>query len=216
MKKTEGHASGSTPPPAAHVVRETLELVHHHPGRLRVRAEAFRADGEMGHRVREAALGVPGVKRFEHNARTGSILIEYEPGHAEPDVILAHLADAAGVDPCTEETLARTRTPALLAVGVVQELNAIMSELTGQRADLRSLVPAALSALSAYSFVTSKEHKLPRWDNLLWWSYSVFMNHHRGEIEASAEERRLERLERREREAARVPSDVARPARTET
>jgi hypothetical protein len=87
----------------------------------------------------------------------------------------------------------------------VQELNSIAAELTGYRADLRSLVPAGLAALSAYSFAVSKEPRLPRWDNLLWWSYSIFLNHHRREIEVSAEERRLERERRRALEPARSP-----------
>ncbi len=73
----------------AEVVREALEVVHHHPGRLRVRAEAFRAGGSLADQVREAILAMPGVTRFEHGVRTGSILIEYEPGLTEPDTILA-------------------------------------------------------------------------------------------------------------------------------
>ena len=79
----------------------------------------------------------------------------------------------------------------------MQELNAIASELTGHKADLRSLVPAGLAALSAYAFSTSPEPRLPRWDNLLWWSYSTFLNHHREEITRSGEERRLEHQEKR-------------------
>ncbi len=211
MKTTEDDRAQTTTA-ASEVVREVLELVHHHPGRLRVRAEAFRDDGGTAERAREATLGIPGVIRFEHTSRTGSLLIEYEPGLAEPDDILAHVADAAGVAHCAPDALARTRTPALLAVGAVQELNAIASELTGHKADLRSLVPAGLAVLSAYSIATSKEPKLPRWDNLLWWSYSVFMNHHRGEIELSSEERRLERSERRQRPEHDERRDVrARP-----
>ncbi len=183
---------------ATEVVREVLEVVHHHPGRLRVRADVFRAGGDSADRLREVAAAmqaIPGVIQFEHSARSGSVLIEYEPGLAQPETILASLAAAAGVAPCPDDALARTRTPALLAVGAVQEINAITAELTGHKADLRSLVPAGLAALSAYALATSKEPRLPRWDNLLWWSYSVFMNHHRREIEASAEERRLARLE---------------------
>ena len=182
----------------AEVVREALELVHHHPGRLRVRAEAFRAAGPVVDRVRDAILAMPGVTRFDHSLRTGSILIEYEPGLTEPDTILSRLADAAGIAPCAEDALARTRSPALLAVGAVQELNSIASELTGHKADLRSLIPAGLAALGAYSLLAGKEPRLPRWDNLLWWSYSIFVEHHREEIDRCSEERRLARLEQRD------------------
>jgi hypothetical protein len=182
----------------AEVVREVLELVHHHPGRIRVRADVFRAGSDAEDRVVAAAAAMralPGVTRFDHNRRTGSVLIEYQPGLAQPGEILARLADAAGVAPCGDEALARTRTPALVAVGAMQELNAIAGELTGQKADLRTLIPAGLAALSAYSLLTGKD-PMPRWDNLLWWSYSVFLHHHGREIEVSSEERRLARLER--------------------
>jgi hypothetical protein len=156
--------------------------------------------------VREATLGIPGVTRFEHNPRTGSILIEYQPGLAEPDTILAQLARAAGIGPCDEDALARTRAPAILAIAAVHELNAIASELTGHKADLRALVPAGLAALSAYSFVTSKEPRLPRWDNLLWWSYSVFVDRHKDEIERSRDERRLAREEPGDPAPRRAPA----------
>ncbi len=177
------------------VVQEALELVHHHPGRLRVRAHAFADGAGRVDVVREAMLAVPGITRFEHSLRTGSILLEYEPGLAEPDAILHKLATSAGLAACGDHALARARTPAIVAVGAVQELNAIASELTGHKADLRSLIPAGLAALSAYSWVAGKEPRLPRWDNLLWWSYSVFLSHHWREVEASAEERRRVRTE---------------------
>src|SRR5260221_9538254 len=87
--------------------REPLTLVHHHPGRLRVRADAFRegaagppgappptagpggADEPPGEglrpvdRVRAALDAEPGIAAFLHNPRTGSILVEYEPGLAD-------------------------------------------------------------------------------------------------------------------------------------
>lgn len=207
MTKTEEESAGGPAASTTDVVREALELVHHHPGRLRVRAEVFRAGGPLAHEVRDAVMAIPGVTRFDHSVRTGSVLVEYRPGLAEPDAILALLADAAGIDPCAADALARTRTPALFAVGAVQELNAIAAELTGHKADLRTLVPAGLAALSAYSLIKSKEPRMPRWDNLLWWSYSVFLAHHREEIALSAEERRLARLDGR-RAAGPVPVET--------
>jgi hypothetical protein len=194
VTKTGDESDGSP----TYVMREALELVHHHPGRLRVRADVFRAGGSIGEDVREATLGIPGVTRFEHNVRTGSILIQYEPGLAEPDAILLQVARAAGIAPCADDALARTKAPALIAIDAMHELNAIASELTGHKADLRALVPAGLAALSAYSWITSKEPRIPRWDNLLWWSYSVFVDRHREEIARSRDEHRLARQEREE------------------
>jgi hypothetical protein len=40
-----------------------------------------------------------------------------------------------------------------------------------------------MAALAAYSFVFHPDARLPRWDNLLYWSYNIFSQLHRREIE---------------------------------
>jgi hypothetical protein len=171
-------------PDGKHPGREPLVIVHHHPGRIRVRADSFRHDGGALDLVREKLEALPGIIRVSHNHSSGSMLVEYEPGHAEPDAILGRIAEAAGLDRAIDEREARRRGqgPGLVAIEVVDELNIITHELTGWRADLRVIVPAALAGVAAYSFVAGKD-RLPRWDNLLWWSYSLFKNHHHHEIE---------------------------------
>ncbi len=172
---------------AVDAARETLELVHHHPGRLRLRATVFRGLSAQAEAACAEARAMPGVSSVEHRAGTGSLLIVYEPGVAEPDAVVEAVARVAGLR--HQGAGVSRRPPALLAVGAVQELNAVTAELLGHRADLRSLVPLGLAALGAYSFAKSSEQRLPRWDNLLWWSYSIFLTHHRAEIEASSEAR---------------------------
>ena len=181
--------AGGAPPRPAPDSSEALELVHYHPGRLRVRAEIFRADdgrgGEAAARVRSALESLPGIVQVGHSLRTGSLLVEYEPGLAEPDAILARIADAAGLERyrADADPLSRRKQPAIVAIDAARELNAIAYELTGWRADLRSLGPAGLAALAAYSFRYGKEDRLPRWDNLLYWSYNLFVGLHREELE---------------------------------
>lgn len=170
--------------------REVLELAHHHPGRLRVRANAFGEGGEERVlRVRAALQGLPGVTAVTHTVQSGSILVEYSPGHAEPDEIIAAIADAAGLGrPLPEEELRRRRAqPALLAIGAARELNALTQELTGFRADLRAIAPMAMAGLAAYSFMHEKGARMPRWDNLLYWSFNIFTMLHRREIDAAGE-----------------------------
>lgn len=164
--------------------REPLELVHHHPGRLRLRAEALRAD-EAGERVKAALLALPGITAIAHKTRTGSVLIEYQPGLVDVEELVARVAEAAGLAlPLDEhDPRAKRSSPALVAIGAARELNAVVHELTGYRAELRTLVPAAMAAAAAYSFATKKEDRLPRWDNLLYWSYNIFTQLHRREID---------------------------------
>jgi hypothetical protein len=161
-----------------------LQLIHHHPGRLRVRAEAFQT-GDAADRARAALEVEPGIARVTHNAKTGSLLVEYQAGLADPEAILLALAGAAGLDMPSDEDLRRRREPALVAIDAAREINDLVHEVTGYQADLRSLVPAGMALLAGYSLFAHKETKLPRWDNLLYWSYNIFTQLHRREIEAS-------------------------------
>jgi len=182
--------SNSVVPPAndaAPAEEELLELAHHHPGRLRVRADVFRAgrgeaepaDSGLAHEVIQALDAMAGISRVVHNARTGSLLVEYEPGLVEPDAIAARIAEIARlISPFDPRAARPVFQPASAVIDGARELNAIAQELTGGRADLRSIVPAALAGVAAYSFAFGKGPRLPRWDNLLWWSYSVFASLH--------------------------------------
>lgn len=200
--------------------RDALELVHHHPGRIRVRAEALRVHGKSGGngrknghdhrhdhehatshedahgeeaddvralaaRIQAGMEAMPGISRLAHNPQTGSLLVEYEPGLCEPDAIIARIAQIAGLlspfDPRVKNLT--PPSPAMAAISATRELNAVVYELTGWRTDLRFIAPAALAALSAYSFAFNKrEPRLPRWDNLLYWSYNIFSALHQREI----------------------------------
>jgi hypothetical protein len=179
--------SSSVVPPANDAEpTEVLELVHHHPGRLRVRAEVLRNDTELAARVTSALDGVLGITRVTHNARTGSVLVEYEPGMVEPDAIAERIAQTAQlISPFDPRAAKPVFRPASALIDGTRELNAIAQELTGGRADLRSIVPAALAGAAAYSFAFGKGPRLPRWDNLIWWSYSVFASLHAHDIAGS-------------------------------
>lgn len=165
--------------------REALELAHHHPGRLRVRADSLCNAEDVAQAIREALDALPGIVSVKYTAQTGSFLVEYEAGLADADEIILRIAEAAGLDrPLDEATLRERRArPALLAIGATRELNRLAEEVTGGRADLRTLVPAALTGLALFSFLEEK-NRLPRWDNLLYWGYNMFTQLHRREIDA--------------------------------
>jgi hypothetical protein len=160
------------------MAREALKLVHHHPGRLRLRAIAFEKDLERVERVRARLDAIPGIVSCEHRPTTGSLLVVYQPGLVEPDVIVGAIAAAAELDLPRDEPR-NPNAPALVAIEVGRELNAAVADLTGARADLKTLVPGGLAALATYAFVQQKGERLPRWDNLLYWSWSIFRDLHR-------------------------------------
>jgi hypothetical protein len=134
-------------------------------------------------RVRAALDMEPGIGAVSHNPRTGSLLVEYQPGHAHAESILACIAGAAGLDMPADDDRPRGKQPALVAIDAARELNELVHEVTGYRADLRSIVPVGMAALAAYSFAVHGDARLPRWDNLLYWSYNIFSQLHRHEID---------------------------------
>ena len=93
-------SSGAVDRDAADPDAGSLELVHHHPGRLRLRSAAFLDGDAAAARAREALLGSGTVRAVAHDPRTGSLLVEYEPGLSAPDAIVERAARAAGAH-CT-------------------------------------------------------------------------------------------------------------------
>jgi hypothetical protein len=173
---------------------EPLRLVHHHPGRLRLRSPVFEQDDQVIYLVRDALRRIPAVTRVGHNRYTGSVVVEYHPGQVEPDALLSAIALAAGAGSVVDEALVRRRS-ADAAIGVIKaarSMSGVAHEVTGQ--DVGVLVPAALLASAVWSFVRAPV--LPRWDNLLYWSWTVFhtLNHHKihpNATESSEEEEPL-------------------------
>jgi len=184
---------------------EPLRMVHHHAGYVRVRADAFVRAGDADPIVRAArtaAEGVPGFRSWAHNPKTGSVVIEYDPGAIEPDDLLKHIAKSAGfrgVEIATRRKVNRQEVVSAF-LDQVQGVNRVVSQMTGGRADLRELGPVALAALSVVSFILNDERgRLPQWSSALYHSYRVFMHWHRPEV------RTRERTGRQEEE--RGPSE---------
>ena len=163
-----------------------LRIAHHHPGRLRLRSRAFAgASGASDVARAKAALGGrEGVIEVTDNARTGSLLVVYDPSRVGSDVLVDEVARATGLalstgqaKPGDEDRLS------YVAIDFFRDLNVLAQEMTHPRADLRILVPAALGGLCVWSLATEGA-RIPPWDTLLYWSYSVFLTINEREIEA--------------------------------
>jgi hypothetical protein len=179
-------SGGETQPCEAQPAAEALRLVHHHPGRLRLRSPALVGDDAAAARVRAAFAGSTAVQRVAHDGRSGSLVIEYEPGLADPDAIAARAAQAAGLPLAFNGAERPDRPHAEWFVEACRGLNASAYELTGRRLELRTLVPATLAGLSAVLLVVGKGPRLPRWDSLAYWSVTIFAMLHVQEMSGAA------------------------------
>jgi len=183
-----GRGSGPRSEEPLELADEPLRLVHHHPGYVRVRAGAFvhpDEDSVIVTAARNAAKAVSGFRSWSLNPTTGSVVIQYQPGTLEADDLLNHIAKCAGfrgVEILTRDKQNRRELVGAFLDGV-QNVNRAVSELTGERADLRELVPLALVGVSFVSFVLNDERsRLPHWFGALYRSYRVFMHWHRREV----------------------------------
>ena len=204
-------------PPRPDGTAGALRLVHHHHGYARARAGAF-LGSRPGHgsavaAARDAAETTPGFRRWSHNPTTGSIVVEYAPGVVDVDDLLRRLARAAGLSGVETDDAGRMPHDRRQLVDAflvkVAAVNGFVRRATGDRADLRELVPLALVGISAVSFVVHDDRgRLPRWNSALYHGYRIFMQWHRREVRAhEAAAQREEEEEKRERRKA-APGDV--------
>jgi hypothetical protein len=192
----------SDAPEHPHGRDEPLQLVHHHAGYVRVRSAALLGAGDDSavlKAARTAAESAPGFRSWSHNPKTGSAVIQYEPGEVEADDLLKHIAKSAGlngVEVATPHKMTRQEVVSDFQ-DFVQSVNQTVGHLTGGRADLREIGPVALAAISVLSFLLNEDRgRLPQWSSALYHSYRVYMHWHRPEI------RSRERAARQEDERA--------------
>jgi hypothetical protein len=158
-----------------------VAIVYHHPGRLRLRGPALEDAPRLADRVRQALDGVDGIERVAHNPASGSLLLEYAPEVIDAEGVLAHVLDA-GLrldDPPRRPDASRA------VVGAARAANAQVSELTQGTADLHGVVSFVLGAGAVASLVFGRGPRVPRWDNLLYWSYTFFREVHLRDLERS-------------------------------
>jgi Heavy metal associated domain 2 len=162
-----------------------VALVHHHPGRLRLRGDILlrsqlRSESAAA-RVRDALSGMDGVGRVVHNATSGSVVVEYEPERIDADVILGAVAGAG----MRLDENPRRPDVSRAFVGAARGLNAHVGNATRGAADLHGVVSFALGVGAVTSLVLGRQPRWPRWDSLLYWSYTFFRDVHVRDLERS-------------------------------
>lgn len=139
-----------------------------------MRADVFLVGTEVAERVRAALDGVAGIRLVRHTVQTGSLLVEYDPAQIESNRVIALVADAAGLDDVVDGDKSDPADLAGAVIDVAEAANSAVIEVSGGRTDLRGLMSAALAGASVYSLVfNANGPRVPRWDNLLWWSYNI-------------------------------------------
>lgn len=152
----------------------SLFVAHHHPGRLRVRARALEGDARLRRVACAAIADLEGV-RSARDTETGSILVEYDPERVDAGALLAAMAEATALTIALPEPPGRpARSTAHEVFETARALDRHVAQWTGGRVDLRVAVPATLGVASIASLLLSGQALTPRWDNLLYWGFTLF------------------------------------------
>lgn len=147
----------------------SLVVAHHHPGRLRVRARVLERDPALRRRAAAAVESLDGVSSAI-DGPTGSVLVEYDPARVDAGALLDAIASAAALWIAPPPAPA---SPARAVFAAGRALDAHVADWTGGRFGLRVAVPAALAA-GSLATIAFGGWRAPRWDSLLYWSFTVF------------------------------------------
>lgn len=172
---------------------EGATVVHHIPGRLRVKLPRGQRNARLMHELREFVCGLGGVQQVEVNTVTGSILVHYHPesqqqirdllarGRSEPDGFDAppELAEADHLAAEIEheaDFLAAHSELALHVVSAVKSLNREIRQATDNTVDLKVLLPAGLAVWAFFN--AGLEVATPLWVTLGIFSFNSFVALH--------------------------------------
>ena len=152
------------------------ELVHHSPGRLRLRIRDARRNPDFLERVRQALWPIDGVRGVDISPATGSVLVRYAGDEELMEPAVAQCGREEGLfdlrtsapEPPTE--LSQTFRNA------AHQVNEVLRASTSGSADLRELFPIAV-ALYAF-FKVDRTRGAPLWLSMLFFSFSAYQELH--------------------------------------
>jgi hypothetical protein len=174
---------------------QTVFIVHHIAGRVRLSVEPLRRDGPRAERVAGLARSSPWVTGARANPAIGSLVVEYDAA-ASLEAVLAGLARIPELAECGElgiEALLRPPAPppghpphptrtAGLVLRAAERVNAASSAVAAPHADLRLLVPGALVGYGLFCAVTRRSSITPAWLTFLKYGFDTFVVLNQGAI----------------------------------
>ena len=158
---------------------ERLRVISHFPGRLRVRAEKFRAVPAFAGEAAEKLKRAPGVSSVSSSALTGSLLIIYDPRVTHLDQLLSVvLAEGrfSGLEVDEEDaSVCAAPVPGERMREACMKADAYVRSRAGGRLDLRTAFPGALALLGLGALV-ARPFTGPQWYHLMYWSCNFFFH----------------------------------------
>ena len=177
------------------MVPPSLQIVHFLPGRVRVKLPRLKGNASLAEEVERTLTALQGIHHVETSTTTGSVLILYESHllaalDLEAVGSLMELAHTLGLsfEDGDTDTLqhwlhvamngTRAETPTALESNITaffDNVNAGVTQITGDWGALRTLVPLTLMFLGLRSLLLTENPPFPTWYDYLWFAFSSFM-----------------------------------------
>jgi len=172
--------------PVENTVLPRAYILHHIPGRLRIRVPEAKHNQALLEKLREALLSAPGVEAVDCNPLTGSMLIHYAPGPVGklPAFLSAHNGSPPPFSVHAPQSIhpagkVRRRRPgqhseaAKSIMGFFGDLDDAIRTATGDQLDLRVLFPLAAAVLGIA--LMRRANATPLWLTMVIFGFSSFL-----------------------------------------
>jgi hypothetical protein len=167
-------------------MRYPAQIVHHIPGRIRVKISRAKHNRALLNRVRESLANCNGVERVSVNEATGSFLIYYDPQSLKD--FNQRLAKY-GADENLFRLERNSRDDESLAARSIGDVFGFVSEsiksVTRDAISLRELFPLAIGTY-AFFFI-DRTMGAPLWLSMMFFSFDSYMDLHEDEPEKASE-----------------------------
>jgi len=146
-----------------------VETKHLLPGRVRFHVPCLKNDEAKRDLLEEKLGGIESVESVRITASTGSLLIQYDEKHLEPELLFAAIIRLLGL----ERALERTPQPALFQeyASLIRSLDRAVYDRTHGLLDFHTTVSFGLATLGLMQLLTRSQRILPPGFHLLWWGY---------------------------------------------
>lgn len=155
---------------------DNLQIITHFPGRVRLRARKFFKQEKLVADIAARIEKTPGVSAVTTSAKTGSVLIEYDPDEMQIDVLIATFLEVSGLalPPDGKEHVHGTAVSTMIRQ-TLANVDTNMFRAANGKFDLRTAVPAALF-FGGVTILFFGRFAPPQWYDLVFWGYVTFNN----------------------------------------
>jgi len=153
-----------------------LRIASHFPGRLRVRATAFR-DVAFANSVAEKLREEDGVVSASTSALTGSLLVAYDARTVQLPWLVQLIVKFASLDgiEADHDGLPPPKPQGPAIREALDRWNGSMVGATDNRLDAKTAIPGVLAGLGVLKLLFGNR-RLPEWYDLMFWSITMFVN----------------------------------------